>query len=240
MEIQSVRWKACIVIRLNILVEGRTEETFVRDVLSPALFSAGIIATPRMPPTSKFGRGGGSSFLPWRRTVLHWLLQDQTAYLTTMFDVYGLPSDFPRLQDSLEINDIYQRADFLETCFRDSIAAEAPNAQRRFVPYLQMHEFEGLLFTDLKEMEALEPDWSGYALKCTAEAARFATPEHVNNSVHTAPSKRLTKHFVSPCYIKPLHGVLAAQAIGLNRIRSQCKRFDAWLNCLIELSQTTT
>lgn len=227
-------------IRLNILVEGRTEETFVRDVLSPVLLSAGIFATSRMPPTSKSGRGGGSSFLPWQRTALHWLLQDQTAYLTTMFDVYGLPGDFPRLQDSLAISDIYQRADFLEACFHNTIAANAPNAQRRFVPYLQMHEFEGLLFTDLNEMEALEPDWSGCALKCAASAAHFATPEHVNNSVHTAPSKRLAEHFALPRYRKPLHGVLAAQAIGLNRIRSQCKRFDAWLNCLIKLSQPTT
>ena len=222
-------------IRLNILVEGRTEETFVRDVLFPALFSAGIVATPRMPPTSKSGRGGGSSFLPWRRTVLHWLLQDQTAYLTTMFDVYALPGDFPHLQDSMRYGDIYQRADFLETCFRDSIFADAPNAQRRFVPYLQMHEFEGLLFTDLTEVEALEPDWSGCAPKCDAEATHFATPEHVNDSVLTAPSKRLAKHFKLPRYRKPLHGVLAAQAIGLTRIRSQCKRFDAWLRKLVEL-----
>ena len=224
-------------IRLNILVEGRTEETFVRDVLSPALFSAGIIATPRMPPTSKSGRGGGSSFLPWRRTALHWLLQDQTAYLTTMFDVYGLPSDFPNLQDSKKIGDICQRADFLEISFRDAISTDAPNAQRRFVPYLQMHEFEGLLFTDLSEVEALEPDWLGRATKCAAEAAHFATPEHVNDSILTAPSKRLAKHFSIPHYRKPLHGVLAAQAIGLARIRSKCKRFDAWLNHLLELSQ---
>lgn len=224
-------------IRLNILVEGRTEETFVRDVLSPALFSAGIVATSRMPPTSKSGRGGGNSFLPWRRSALHWLLQDQTAYLTTMFDVYGLPADFPNLQDSMKIADIYQRADFLEACFRDTITAAAPNAQRRFVPYLQMHEFEGLLFTDLTEVEALEPDWSGYAQKCAAEATRFLTPEHVNDSVHTAPSKRLIKHFVLPRYRKPLHGALAAQAIGLARIRSKCKRFDTWLSRLIELPQ---
>lgn len=222
-------------IRLNILVEGRTEETFVRDVLSPTLFSAGIVVTPRMPPTSKTERGGGSSFLPWRRTALHWLLQDKTAYLTTMFDVYGLPSDFPQLQDSRTINDIYQRAGFLETCFRDAIAADAPNAQRRFVPYLQMHEFEGLLFTDLMELESLEPDWSGCAPRCAADAAHFATPEHVNDSVHTSPSKRLAKYFARPQYRKSLHGVLAAQAIGLSRIRAQCKRFDAWLQCLVEL-----
>lgn len=224
-------------IRLNILVEGRTEEAFVRDVLSPALFSAGIISIPRMPPTSKFGRGGGSSFLPWRRTALHWLLQDQTAYLTTMFDVYGLPSDFPLLQDSMKISDIYQRADFLEARFRDTIATDAPNAQRRFIPYLQMHEFEGLLFTDLTEVEALEPDWSGRATKCASEAAHFVTPEHVNDSIHTAPSMRLAKHFTLPRYRKPLHGVLAAQAIGVSRIRLQCKRFDTWLSHLIELSQ---
>ena len=222
-------------IRLNILVEGRTEETFVRDVLYPVLFSAGIVATPRMPPTSKTGRGGGSSFLPWRRTALHWLLQDNSAYLTTMFDVYGLPGDFPQLQDSLKFGDIYQRAAFLETRFLDAIVNNAPNAQRRFVPYLQMHEFEGLLFTELIELEALEPDWSGCASKCAADATHFATPEHVNDSVHTSPSKRLAKHFSRPHYRKTLHGVLAAQAIGLSRIRAQCKHFDAWLKRLVEL-----
>ena len=218
--------------RLNILVEGRTEETFVRDVLSPALLSAGIVVTSRMPPTSKTGRGGGSSFLPWHRAALHWLLHDQTAYLTTMFDIYGLPGDFPQLEDSRNIGDIYQRATFLEASFHNTIATEAPNAQRRFIPYLQMHEFEGLLFTDLAELEALEADWSGRGLKCAAEAAHFPTPEHVNNSVHTAPSKRLAQHFVRPQYRKTLHGTLAAQAIGVARIRQQCKRFDAWLSSL--------
>ena len=218
-----------------MLVEGYTEETFVRDVLYHLLVPAGIFVTPRMPPTSATGRGGGRSFASWLRTTRDWLLRDQRAYLTTMFDVYGLPSDFPRLVESRAISDIYKRAEFLEGQFREVVAGATHNVQQRFIPYLQMHEFEALVFSNLKELEDLERDWVGRADACSHEAKGFPTPEHVNDSIVTAPSKRLEKHFHSPAYRKLLHGVLAVQSIGLTHIRSRCRRFDAWLNNLSSL-----
>lgn len=152
-----------------------------------------------------------------------------------MFDVYGLPPDFPDLGASHGLSDIYKRAQFLEDRFGASLAAQAPGAGTRFVPYLQMHEFEALVFSDLLELEALEREWSGYARGCMAEVAKFATPEHINDAVATAPSKRLQKHFVCPMYRKALHGVMAIEAMGLARVRSRCVRFNNWLDRLVAL-----
>jgi hypothetical protein len=92
-----------------------------------------------------------------------------------------------------------------------------------------MHEFEGLLFSDCPAFAA-----GIYRNNLAAEFQKirdeFNTPEEINDSPITAPSKRV-KHLV-PGYEKPLMGSLAAIAIGLSRIRDECPLFDCWLRSL--------
>jgi hypothetical protein len=56
------------------------------------------------------------------------------------------------------------------------------------------------------------------------------TPEEINDSPDTAPSKRVLD--LLPEYEKPLFGTLAVLEIGLARIRTESPHFDNWLKKL--------
>lgn len=108
----------------------------------------------------------------------------------------------------------------------------APRARDVF-PYVQAHEFEGLLFSDVTAFRALGA--SSRDIGTLAEfRQRFPTPEDINDSRHGAPSKRIAR--VLRGYRKPLHGPLIAKKIGLETIRQQCPRFDAWMSRLEALT----
>ena len=108
--------------------------------------------------------------------------------------------------------------------FIDDLGADFD--QKRFVPYVVMHEFEGLLFSDAKGFARaiLRPKLSS---KFQAIRDEFATPEEINDSPETAPSNRVED--LIPGYQKPLMGVLAAQEIGIDTIRRECPLFSGWL-----------
>ncbi len=99
----------------------------------------------------------------------------------------------------------------------------------RFIPFVMMHEFEALLFSDCVAFSRAidRPDLEG---KFQSIRNEFTTPEDINDSPVKAPSKRIDD--LEPRYQKPLKGLLAAQAIGLTRIQQECPHFRAWLNQL--------
>lgn len=96
----------------------------------------------------------------------------------------------------------------------------------RFIPFVMMHEFEGLLFSDCERFSR------GIGRPDLAEALQavrdeFASPEEINDSPITAPSKRLEQLVLD--YEKPLLGTLAVLEIGLDAIRRECPHFREWL-----------
>ena len=100
--------------------------------------------------------------------------------------------------------------------------------ERKVIPYVQKHEFEGLLFSDVSAFGAVmmdDPD-QGIA-RLQAIRTRVQTPEDINDNPHTAPSKRIIS--MIPGYRKRLHGPLVAGEIGLTVTRRECPRFDNWL-----------
>jgi hypothetical protein len=102
----------------------------------------------------------------------------------------------------------------------------------RFIPYVQIYEFEGLLFSDPVALaqgmfrDDLQP-------KLLAIRNDFATPEDINSGDQTAPSKRIRQ--LDQSYNKTISGVLAAERMGINVIRAQCPRFNAWFERLAAL-----
>ncbi len=139
--------------RLNIIVEGQTEETFVRDVLRDHLAACQVyvsvrrIETGRDQKRSKIHRGGMTSYERAKRDIERWLSEDQTAYLTTMFDLYGLPDDFPNLTEAGRQADPYRKVRLVE----EGMAADIQS--RRFIAYIQLHEYEGLLFSRVEAID---------------------------------------------------------------------------------------
>ncbi|NHZ43270.1 DUF4276 family protein [Massilia aquatica] len=214
--------------RVNILVEGQTEETFVRELLVPHFAGLQVYLTPRIIETSKGHRGGVVSYGKIVHQVKRWCLQDQSAKVTTMFDVYGLPVDFPNVANWNNNQPAPAQVAVLEANLAASVG------QPNFIPYLQLHEYEALLFSDLSAFSYAEVPQS-VIQAWQQELAACGGPEHVNNSKLTAPSKRLIARWPGYEYAKVQFGVLIALEIGLARIRQQCPRFNEWLSILENL-----
>lgn len=210
--------------RLLIYVEGQTEETFVRDLLAPHLWRLGIDPIPTIARTKRTKSGitfkGGITSYMRVKSDLQRLFDDANAIaVTTMLDYYHLPIDFPG-KDELPSGSCFDRVQFLENRLAQDIN------QRRFMPFLALHEFEALLFSQVNEIETAFPDVKMKG-KLAIEAQAFKTPEEINEGPSTHPSARILKH--APGYRKPLHGPIIAKRIGLAQIRSRCDHFDDWL-----------
>ncbi|HEY3915908.1 MAG TPA: DUF4276 family protein [Verrucomicrobiae bacterium] len=226
--------------RLLIHVEGETEETFVNEVLKPHLCGFGyenvgarLIGNARQ----RDKRGGIRSWSSTRSDILQHLKEDAHCLATTMVDYYGLPHNGPKAwpgraaAGALPFN---QKAATVEKALLADISAGLgdSSAQNRFIPFVTMHEFEGLLFSDREGFAGAigKPE---IANDFQEVRELFDSPEEINDSPITAPSKRIQS--LIPNYEKPLFGALAILAIGLERIRAECPHFNSWLSHLERL-----
>ena len=210
--------------RVLVFVEGQTEETFVRDLLVPYFSRLGIYLTPILAQTSPGHKGGIVSYGKVKHQLTRLCRQDQGAHVTTMMDYYGLPNDFPGLDG--RVPDAHAQVERLELALQQDI--DAPN----FIPNLMLHEFEALLFSAPEKFAEWLDDQALLAPMAAISGA-FATPEHINNSPQTAPSKRILT--LVPNYKKTVDGPLIAEDIGLDAIRAQCPHFNNWIERLLAL-----
>jgi hypothetical protein len=223
--------------RLVIHVEGQTEETFVNEVLAPHLYAHGyrsvgarILGKARL----RDHRGGIRGWNAVREDILNHLKEDLGCLATTMVDYYGLPQTgakaWPGRSEAGKLP-FPQKAKTVEDALHTDICNSMGHHfnPRRFVPFVMMHEFEGLLFSDCAQFGVgiCRPD---LAPQFQAIRDAFPSPEEINDSPTTAPSKRVES--LVPDYEKPLLGALAVLEIGLDTIRAECPHFRAWLEAL--------
>ena len=219
-------------MRLVVVVEGQTEEAFVKDALGPHLWDRGVFAaativgTPKRRGSAPLNKGGGG-WTRWARDIRRILGEhrDRDVRVTTLFDLYGLPAGFPGLASHGADLDTARRCQNLEA----ALAGEFDDP--RFIPYLQRHEFEALVLASLNSLKALldaPEDLDGLGAPVGELAGR--APEDVDDGRETAPSKRLASRV--PSYSKTVHGPLAIADTGLGTLRARCPRFDAWLTRL--------
>ncbi len=220
-------------MRVNIICEGQTEETFIKEVLYDFFVTKSIYLTPIL--IGKPGQKGGNFTLERLLKDIRLLLGDATAYCTTLFDFYGLPSDFPGREIAQTMTNINDKAECIAQNLVDALRKNniSDNSLRRFIPYVQMYEFEGLLFSDCHSL-ASAIDQPSLARKFKEIREGFSTPEDINDSKITAPSKRILEIYSR--YNKPMHGSLAIMEIGIDAIRRECKLFDRWLQELEALA----
>ena len=219
--------------RLLVHVEGQTEESFVNLVLAPHLYARGYTSVSARllgNARQRSRRGGIRKWDLVREGILHHLTQDRGVLVTTMVDYYGLPHTWPGRANARSLPFLDRASAVERELLRDvSDALGSRSDPSRFMPYIVMHEFEGLLFSD--------PDGFGLGIgrrdlspKLRAIRNAFGTPEEINDSPDTAPSKRV--EVLMPGYQKPLNGVQAAQEVGLNAIRGECPLFSDWVHRL--------
>ncbi len=228
--------------RLLIIVEGQTEETFVREVLRPYLQEAGFVAVDARlmgNVRQRSRRGGARKWPPIKRELLSHLAQDRSAVLGLMVDYYGMPQSadggWPGRAGAPALP-IMRRGSFVEEAINEQVADAMGSTfdPRRFVPCVVMHEFEGLLFSDcLAFAQSLGRPELAQRFQDIRDC--FRSPEEINDSPATAPSKRL-EGLVSG-YEKPLLGTLAALGIGLDTIMQECQHFRRWMIRLEQLGQ---
>ena len=222
--------------RVHVVVEGPTEASFVNQVLAPSLWPLHVFLYPVI-----LGRpghkGGNPRYARVKNDVLKQLKQDRSGCCSTMFDLYGLGNDFPGLplpQNLTNLDKVLR----IEAAIKEDIVAELPDLRPdvRFLPYIQLHEYEGLLFSDPAAFASgiAQPHFTRLF-----EAIRnqFSTPEDINDDPNTAPSRQVLS--VYPAYSKVVDGTLAAKAVGIRRMREECPHFRHWLEQLEALGTVT-
>lgn len=221
-------------ILLNILCEGQTEDMFARTVLASHLKGHQVRVVSSLIPKA-IGRGGLTRYEDAKREILMWMgmWPEGEARFTTMFDLYALPDDFPGYEGAWECSHPYDRVQRLEESLAQDIGPH------RFIPYIQLHEFEALLFADIGKLAAPFPEsrHREAIARLHKVAGDFESPEHIDDDPDTAPSKRIIADIPEYDLRKDVAGVAAAEAIGLDVIRSKCRHFDDWLTKLEQLPQ---
>lgn len=215
--------------RVLILVEGQTEERFVKDVLGPhfyarqLFFFPTILVTKRVKDGPNF-KGGVTNFAKFQNDARRLLNSAGAALVTTLLDYYRLPVDFPGMKSRPLHGTALERVTHVETSI-----AQHFDSPPNFLPFLVLHEFEALLFSSTAELpRALygshkQPEFA-------AIRASVATPEEINERPEYAPSKRIAAMF--PAYKKTLHGPITMARIGLEQTRKECPHFNEWMNKL--------
>ena len=216
--------------RLYIVVEGQTEQEFVNTVLRPWLNGHSIYdVTPVLIKTSKHGRGGHVNATHLMNTI-NGLLKETSGrqlVVTTFVDFFRIPNSMPGYEEAMRKADSTVQISALEEALANKVN------DRRFIPYIQRHEFEALVFSSNKGFEKYcDKDLS---VQTAAIVEAFNNPEDINSSPETAPSKRLLA--LIPSYDKVILGNLLALEVGMDTILARCPRFAKWVQNLVRRCQ---
>ena len=226
--------------RLHLFAEGTTELVFAREVLVPHLAGLGVylydpVLVAHARKKGRVHRGGGRRFRPMQNDIERRLKEDRgdNVYFTTMIDLYALHHDFPGQEEADHFGSRpYDRVASLEQSWKTE------TNDPRFLPFIQLHEFEAYLFADLARLsEFFDSSSRGiWELQQVADGAK--SPELIDDGQHTAPSKRISAQFPTYRHLKTTVGPQMAKLIGLQKIRSACPHFEQWIGRLEQLAST--
>lgn len=221
---------------LQIIVEGSSEETFVNDVMVKHFAPLNIFISARKIKTgwdrvnNKPAKGGLLKYSKFRNDVLRWIESDRgraNTYYTSFIDLYAFPKDTesPYKTQIQEIRDGYKKIVALEAAIGQDI--NHPN----FIPYVQLHEFEALLLVDPDRLITMYPTAQNGISRLKRDIGN-TSPEEVNESPKTAPSKRIINFIPDYEGQKAQVGPLVAEDIGMNLLRQKCPHFNEWITRL--------
>lgn len=217
---------------IAIICEGLTESNFIKRYLAPYLEFNNIIVKASI-LKSRSGRHVGGRVTVDRVAERMRVMYHDVDRVSSFVDFYGFQDTNGRTKDQLE------------TAIFDEIIKMDPRIDGRFVkPYIQMYEFEGLLFSNPEAFRSIaeihllnkvpnknhkkESEIEKIIKSISDISEEFSTPEDINNSIETAPSKRITRIFENT-YNKTEHGPYLAGQIGIDVIREKCPLFNKWV-----------
>lgn len=228
-------------IHLHVIAEGKSEEEFVRKVLAPHLAHFEIFVQCQQVHTGgnkthpiKGGLGRVPRYKPIARALERWIESDRErtdVYYSTMLDLYAFPKDTesPFTEGIRDIADKYAQIDALESAMFNKHGCP------RFIPYVQLHEFETLLLVNLDQLKVMYPDRSTQINRLKRDLGELNI-ELVNDGATTAPSKRIINAVPDHEGQKSTVGPMVAEDIGIQAIRQRCRHFNDWLTKLENLN----
>ncbi|MDR0995714.1 MAG: DUF4276 family protein [Tannerella sp.] len=212
---------------LHILCEGKTEKRFADKVLKPYLHPLSV---------KSVDIGGMHNYAQVKNNINALFKQypdnDYEQHLfTSMFDLYALSNDFPAYKEAVQISDPYQQVEKLEAAFKEEIQS------KQFLPYIQLHEFEALVFCGLEFLKADYPDKAKGIERLKEILEKYdGKPERINDSYDTAPSRRIIKE-IGKQYNKPQSGTYVTAQVGIPALKERCPHFKKWMEKLEELGK---
>jgi len=220
------------VSKILVFVEGATEEAFVNQILSAFFKGRRHSPTPRLTGHPR-REGGIREYDIFKNELRLAMEEDKYQYFSTMFDFYGLPESYPGRRGVIGDNP-RAKASSVENAIKEDLQSDFPefNVEDRVIPYIQMHEFEALLFSDPNQTaRAIGANDQANNLRRIVE--EYQEPEAIDDGEKTAPSKRIKS--LIPWYNKPTDGLVAVRRLGLDRIRENCPHFNDWVTHLESL-----
>ena len=221
---------------LVVIVEGETEQTFVRDQLAAHLALHNTIVWPVLSGRRR-NQGGVKRWGIAQQDIVRTLKEGR--YCSTMFDFYAMPSSWPGRTEATA-KPWSERASHVETMIRDDIVAAMGGKfdPKYFIPYVQLHEFEALAFSNVETLASvLSPIGRSSMRELTnrlGEILRTAGhPEAIDDGHETCPSRQIGK--IVPAYRKRVQGPIVTKRIGIDVLRNQCTHFGEWLVQLEQL-----
>jgi len=222
--------------KIIIACEGQTEEAFVNGLLYDEFWPKGVFVEPRLISTSPRRKGGALSRQRVLRFLQRVLLEQNDTYVTTFFDMFSLPKDFPGLKDISATTNPLDRATRIESAFHNAVVRGIECRSERFFPHIQPYEFEALLFSDTSGFAEAEPAWEAFVGKLLSIRESSISPEYINDGNNSHPSARL-RDLLRPRYKKVIHGTKVSAEIGIRCMRSECQHFDGWLKRIENLPE---
>lgn len=220
---------------LYCIVEGETELEFFNRIIIPYLYEEKKIVTniKGLMISMSGGGHGFNNIEHFKNTISPILNYNNQPVITTMIDYYGINSEkkLPGFLECERFSAVDDKISHLEGALNQQVQSIKP--YRFFIPYIQKHEMETLLFADAEAGFSLENEGIKEAVLAVCEA--FSNIEDINNSYETAPSKRLEKIYAEngAKYEKVSDGVDIAEFIGIHTMLEKSPRFNNWLNGLI-------
>ncbi|MCF6177063.1 MAG: DUF4276 family protein [Victivallaceae bacterium] len=216
-------------IEVMVIVEGKTEEIFIEKIVRPYLADKNIFITATQ--ISKQGQKGGDvKFSRAQNDLGTHLKQRSDTYVTTFVDYYGI-KEWPGLEAVKAGATPAEIAQTINEATKTEVLRlfAAQQAEQRFIPFIAVHEFETLLFSDPTSIAAELGIKMSEVENILAECG---TPEAINNNPQSAPSKRLDLWSKNGKFKKTTTGIAIAGKIGITRMRKECPLFDEWLEQL--------
>lgn len=214
--------------RLIFVVEGDTEQAFVGNIIVPYFLEKFQFSNVNCYKIKHSG-GGISKYSHIRKDLVN-SINESDSVVTTMADFYKLPKDTPHYKDSKSCVTDLQQVEYLEKAMQEDLSIDYPRAERYFIPYIQLHEFEALLFSSEQAYDQLFEDKEVDFKRLRQVMKTFPNPENINNGESTAPSKRLMN--LMKGYNKVVHGVQIASEIGIDTLIKKCPHFRSWIDRL--------